>query len=322
MIQDTAQQLLTLVNQKDNILLIAHSKPDGDTLGSSLAFAHYLDSLNKKYEHFCTDAAADYYSYLPKLNQIINDKTKIDLNNYDLVICFDHGSINQSGHGEELAKYRDATSEVRLVNIDHHHTNELFGDINILDLEGSSTSECVHYIFKNNKIPLNKNMATCLMTGILYDTGIFTNSATKHTSLAMASELTSLGASIPQITGAVIQNKNIPSLNLWGEVFSRLKINEKHGIAYTVITQHDLQDQNIKREAIDGLVNFLQGLNGIKAVMLLVEEADGTIKGSLRTTHDDVDVSLIAQTWGGGGHKKASGFKTTVEELRKEGFWN
>lgn len=321
MIQNEARQFINLVKERQKLLLVSHAKPDGDTLGSSLAFAHYLDSINKEYTHFCADPAADYYGYLPKLNNIINEKSTISLDDFDLVICFDHGSIKQSGHHEELARYRDANETVRLVNIDHHHSNELFGDLNILDLESSSTSECLYHILKSHGIEISKNMATCLMTGILYDTGVFTNSATRPSSLAMASELAAIGASIPQINSAVIQNKNIPSLNLWGEVFSRLQINEEHGIAYTLITLEDLEKGNIKREAIDGLSNFLQGLNGIRAAMLLVEEPDGSVKGSLRTNRDDVDVSEIAKRWDGGGHKKASGFKTSKAQLQAAGFW-
>jgi len=318
---NSASQLINLVNQRNNILLICHSKPDGDTLGSSLAFSHYLDKLNKPHTHYCADQPPLYYSYLPKIDKIIFSKEVPSFNSYDLIICFDHGSLSLSGHEQKLTGYKNSSPDIRLVNIDHHEFNDNFGDLNILDFEASSTSEVVYDIFRSSKIEIDRNMATCLMTGLIYDTSNFTNSATKESSLSCASHLASCGASIPSINEKVIKTKNIPSLNIWGEVFSRLQINPKYHIAYSFIRKDDLMQDGVNKEAMDGMANFLQGLKDVKAVMLLTEEKDGMLKGSLRTIHDDVDVSALARMWGGGGHKKAAAFRVKAELMEVEGFW-
>lgn len=317
-----SQQFIDLVKERNNILMVSHHKPDGDTLGSSLAFAHYLESINKSYRHFCVDRPVSYYEYLPKISQMIHDKSLINLDDFDLVICFDHGSLGQSGQAAELKQYKERDENIRLINIDHHFSNEKFGDLNILDFEASSTSECLYNIFKDTGIAISKNMATCLMTGLIYDTSTFTNSATQHSSLTCASDLVACGASIPDISDSVIKTKNLPSLNLWGEIFSRLTIHPERQIAYAIVRLSDLEQDGIKPEALDGLANFLQGLREIKAVMILIEEPDGMVKGSLRTTREDVDVNEIAKAWGGGGHKKAAGFKTTKEVMMAAGFWS
>lgn len=318
---NTASQFINLINQRSNILIICHNKPDGDTLGSSLAFAHYLDKIGKKHTHYCIDVPASYYSYLPKIESMKHGE-KPDIHKFDLVICFDHGSIHQSGHADDLKRYKESSLETRLVNIDHHFSNEEFGDLNILDFDASSTSEVIYNIFRTCNILIDRNMATCLMTGLIYDTSNFTNSATKESSLSCASHLASCGASIPSINEKVIKTKNIPSLNIWGEVFSRLQINPKYHIAYSIIRKEDLIQEGVNKEALDGMVNFLQGLKDVKAVMLLTEDKDGWLKGSLRTIHDDVDVNALAKLWGGGGHKKASGFKVKAEIMEQEGFWS
>lgn len=313
-------KLFSAVEGAKNILLVAHANPDGDTLGSSLAFAHYLENLKKPYSHYCNTAAAGYFDYLPKINQINNLITGQQLELYDLIIFFDHGALSQSNI-EELISPLILRHDIIIANIDHHQSNSHFGNINIVNLEASSTCETIYQIFKHKNISIDRNMATCLMTGIITDTGNFTNSATKQSSLEAASDLSRLGAKIPEISAHVLQNKTIPSLNLWGTVLNRLVIDEKEGMAFTVITQNDFEENGIEREAIDGLINFLACLENVRYVKLLVEEKDGRIKGSLRTVRNDVDVAEMAAKWGGGGHKKAAGFHMEGKLREKDGKW-
>lgn len=159
------------------------------------------------------------------------------------------------------------------------------------------------------------------MTGIITDTGNFTNSATQQSSLDVASDLVRLGAKIPEISQHTLRNKTIPSLNLWGEVFSRLVINPRYQLAYTVVTQEDFETLGVTPESLDGLVNFLAGLQGVRFVLLLTQTQADIIKGSLRTTDDTLNVSDLAKIWGGGGHTKAAGFTLSGNLIQKNNRW-
>ncbi len=278
-------------------------------MGSTLALAHYLENKGISHDLFCADAPAPYFQYLPGIRRYTSSLQQLDLKSYDAFICLDHGSLRQSKVHQHLTPHFTEHEHGTCINIDHHYTNERFGTCNYIKPEASSTCEVMYDFFIANNIPITHAMATCLMTGIITDTGHFTNSATRQSSLDAASHLVRLGAKIPEINQHVIKSKNIPSLNLWGDVFSRLTINPTYGLAYTIITQEDFAHNRVERDALDGLVNFLNNLEGVRCVMLLIEETPNLIKGSLRTTRDDIDVAKIAALWGGGGHKKAAGFQ-------------
>ncbi len=301
----TATNIYNALNSAKNPLLICHEKPDGDTLGASLAMAHYLDKIHKPRQHFCADKPATYFSYLPKIENIITDLKLLKLEEHDLIITIDCGAIERTGIHGELSKYK-----FTLINIDHHQTNNNFGHHNLVIPSASSTCEIIYKFFRINNIAMDKYTATSLLTGIITDTMNFTNAGTTQDSLKIAADLLSQGARINQIIASISQNKDIEALKLWGKVLYRLQINPENNFAYTVITKKDLEEFNIDNtENLDGLANFLSIIQDVDYIMVLTEDKDNMIKGSLRTTKDNIDVAQIAQRFGGGGHKKAAGFK-------------
>ena len=195
------------------------------------------------------------------------------------------------------------------INIDHHVTNGNHGEHNLVIDDASSTCEVLHH-FLDYKKAINKNIAACLLTGIITDTGGFQNMATTPLAVSIASRLMKKGVNINQITKFTLQQKPVNTLKLWGRALSRLKINKKDNVISTIITKKDLDDCNANEEALEGISNFLNEMdeaqNGV--VMVLSERELGIIKGSLRTTNELIDVSKLAIILGGGGHKKAAGF--------------
>lgn len=317
--KQVAPQILDAIKKANNILLISHEKPDGDTLGASLAVAQFLDKQGKTHVHFCADKHAAYFSYLPKIENIINDSNKIELTDHDLIITIDCGDIKRTGLAENLLALKD---QLTLINIDHHVTNNNFGRHNLVVPTASSTSEIIFNFFAYNNIEVDKYMATSLLTGILTDTMNFTNAATTQESLKIAAELLNKGARVNQIVSSVTKNKNLNSLKLWGEVLSRLEYNPQYNFAYTVITQNDLQENNISaEEAGDGLANFLSTIEDIDFILVLIQDNDNLVKASLRTTKDHIDVAQMAQAFGGGGHQKAAGFSIKGQLLKTKEGW-
>ena len=315
-----SEKFMRAVGQAKKILVISHTNPDGDTLGSALAFIHYLEDKKIENFHFCSTEPASYFIYLPKIKDLSTDLDPKTIDGFDLIILFDHGAIHQSQIETHLTPLL-TRPDITIANIDHHISNSKFGNINIVNLEASSTCEALYYLLMAAGIEINSSMATCLMTGIITDTSNFTNSATQHSSLTAAADLAQRGAKIPEISAHVFRNKNIPSLNLWGTVLNRLYIDEAEGMAFTVITQNDFETYGIEREALDGLINFLSHLENVRYVKMLVEEKDGSIKGSLRTSRDDIDLTVMAAQWGGGGHRKAAGFKLKGRLVEVDEKW-
>lgn len=312
----SVSQIVNRIHDSHNILLISHENADGDSLGAALALAHYLEEQEITFTHFTPSPIASYFQFLPKAENLRYGKESINLDDFDTVITLDCGGLSQTTIEDELIRYRDEVNGKTLINIDHHASNEEFGNHNLVLTSASSTSEIMYKLMEKHNIPISKHMATCLLTGLVTDTMNFTNGATTDDSLKIASELLIQGAKMKEITKHVIQNKNILSLKLWGKILERLQIDEDHGVAYTVILQKDIQDSGVEESAIDGLTNFLNNLENVDVIMVLKESTDGFVKGSFRTTKDTVDVAKIAQKLGGGGHKKAAGFriKARIEE--------
>ena len=292
-----------LIDSAERILIVAHQKPDGDTSGSSLALRLWLHSLQKEAEVFCITPLSDQFLYMPGADTVKNDP-EIFQQHWDLMIVCDSGDLKYAGV-DKLVK--QLPKKPKILNFDHHRSNVLFGDTNLVDIAASSTAEVVYRFLTEVGVDISKEMSICLLTAIFTDTGGFSNAATNKEALEMASVFVKKGASISDIHRATVRNKQIEVMKLWGKVMSRLN-RSKYGIAYTYILKEDLQDSNLSDEAIDGLSNYLSHIKDAKAVFVLSEREGGIIKVSMRTYRDDIDLAQLAFALGGGGHKKAAGF--------------
>ncbi len=300
------QNIYQIILKSENIFVQGHARC-GDAIGSTLAMMHWLASLNKRYLAFSPEPIPEIFNFLPGVEEIVTDSNNFNLSNFDLLLILDCGDISRTGIAERIKQ--EKRTDAYLLNIDHHHTNDYFGDLNVVDTTAPATATLVHEFFQANNINLNKKIATCLLNGIFTDTSIFTNPATNQSALGQAADLLIAGASVNTIVYSLTKNKTIKSLKLWGRALERLQLNEKHQIAFTVLLQDDFRDfSELKSEVVEGLANFMNSLSDAKIVMILREESDGLIKGSLRTTEDNCDVGKLAKFFGGGGHKKAAGF--------------
>lgn len=313
-----AKQIHNEILKAENILIISHQNPDGDTLSCACAMMQYLRSIDKNHTAFCATAINKNLAFLPHIEYFIIDPAIFQRAKFDLIIVFDSGDLLYAGVAEHL---RDLPYTPTIVNIDHHTTNEMYGHFNLVVPEAASTTEILHRFFKINNLPIDKYIATSLLTGIITDTTHFTNPSTSANSLKIASELLRVGANLNLIRGWTLKNKKIAALKIWGKVLSRLYKNEEYDMAITVLTRDDMAEFNLPDEEIDGLSNFLNHLGGTKIMLLLREKEDGTIKASLRTTAADVDVSKIALAFGGGGHAKAAGFTIKGKLVEENGGW-
>lgn len=288
-----------------NVLILPHQRPDGDAMGAATALASFL--ANHKITHFiwCKTPSPPGLMFLPNSELVRSDAELWQQERFDTVVTVDSGDLVYNGSAEHIARlpYRPT-----IINIDHHPTNQHFGDINLVIPKASSTNEILYTFFLINREPITTRMATSLMTGLVTDTGTFTNAATSQRALSIGSELIRHGANFGLIKQEVITDKSVAGLRLWGLVMNRLTLHEATGIVHTYVTHEDLAQFDATEEDADGIANFLNFLEEGTAAMVLKARADGTIKGSFRTTKNDIDVSAWAKLFGGGGHIKAAGF--------------
>lgn len=309
-----SRQIHDHLTRAKRVLLVVHQNPDGDALGAATALQEHLLGLGKNTTIWSSTEILPRYAFLSHTNSISTDPAIFKADDLDLIVVLDSGDLSYAGV-EKLV----LGLEHKIINIDHHPTNRNYGFINLVQPTSSSTSEIVYHIFKHNRLAINHRMATSLLTGIITDTDNFQNGATSINAFTAASDLIRSGGNINLINQWVVRNKTVNSLRLWGTVLSRLVYLEKEKLAYTYITREDMATYQVSESESEGIANFLNNLDNGGACLILKEIEGGKIKGSFRTTSDDLDVAAWAKKMGGGGHKKAAGFTVegTIEGVLK-----
>lgn len=317
--------------QSKNVLLISHLNPDVDALSSLSVLIEVLKDLNKDYIAFADGKKEDEYSFLPNEEEIIGDKQNLlkiishRFNSgkevgddffkfFDLAIIVDCGSMSRTSLKENIINVRDLMLDTAIIEFDHHVPVDNYADIEIR-IPLSSTTEVLYNFIKINNIKINRSMANCLLAGILADTGNLLYPSVSSDTLDISSELMSLGAQFPKLLDNTWRNKSFIEMKLWGLALANLKINKKYNLAFSVLPWKDLE--NFKTdfgewgsEIFGDIVGFISNLSEADMVLLIREDEPGKIKGSLRVgfSEKDIDCTELASIFGGGGHKKASGF--------------
>ncbi len=303
-----------LIEQSQNILLTMHERMDGDDGGSVLAMAGLLESLGKTVTCAIKRGVPPSLSFLPGIEKISDD---IIYDQFDLAIFFGCATKGRTG-SEKIQNLNTVT-----INIDHHPDNSFFGHINIVDHNKSSVAELVYDMFIANKWDINKDTATCLLTGLITDTGSFMHSNTKSSTLKTAGELMKKGARSSKIIKHTFKNKNLNSLKAWGRAIENSYYDGKRKIIFSMMTEKDFSDIGLLPPAtFEGFVETLNTIPEAKFALFLRQEGE-LIKGSLRSrVEKNTDVAKIAKIFGGGGHRQAAGFAVLGKlEKDEQGKW-
>ncbi|MFH1098447.1 MAG: DHH family phosphoesterase [Candidatus Uhrbacteria bacterium] len=288
-----------------DILLVSPKCPDGDSVGSICALREALALIGKAAVMFCPDDIPAAFRLLPRSHEIICDRKALTGRTFDTIVVVDAGDLDFAGIENDLPLWRRPGSQ--LLVVDHHATNEGYGDLNCIVPTASSTTQILTAIFRENDVPITAMVSTCLLFGLVTDTDGFTNPAATAAALATAADLTASGARLAPIISAAFCGKSIVALRVWGRALERLRLHPQWSVAVTVLIPDDFVElEDI--DAADGISNFLQAVLPVRAILVLKDRGDGLVRGSLRTQLDDVDVGAVAAFFGGGGHRKASGF--------------
>ncbi|MDO8435741.1 MAG: bifunctional oligoribonuclease/PAP phosphatase NrnA [bacterium] len=303
---EIAHQFFEALDRAERILIVSHPRPDGDTLGANCAIATYLRDAGKEVVQFCTTPASSTFWYLPSVH-LLTDNPDVFNDAYDIVCVVDAGDLGYAGITELLTHL---PKKPFIVNVDHHATNTNYGDLNIVFPKTSSTVEVVWELFSEGNKLITKQIATCLLTGLITDTGNFANAATTASVFQACAELMLKGAPATLIHEALFKSQSLTTLQLWGRAMQRMKTFEG-GIVATWVTKDDLIACNASESDTEGTTRILSFISSATFGLVLYETDDGNIKGSLRTQRSDVNVAEMAQLFGGGGHIKAAGFTTS-----------
>ena len=314
----SAKSIFNRLSVAKHPLIVSHAHPDGDTLGCALAFLDWFRSRNVKATAFCADAPPDSCAHLPRVAEVTQDQTVFDDPAIDLVLVVDAGDLKVTGVPEALTKLLQRVPSS--VNLDHHVSNPNFARENLVVTTASSASEIVYEIFRMGGVVPTRAMATCLLTGILFDTMNFANAATTARSLEIAADLVLRGASFKGATRQLYRDKALPVLKLWGLALERLRFDLETGVSSTALFLEDFRTHQADEDSTGGLSNLLSNLLSTPVLLVLREAKDGKIIGSYRAT-GDVDVAALAKKYGGGGHRKAAGFTTPGKIVESEKGW-
>lgn len=309
-----SKQINQYLKQAQAVIIVIHTNPDGDAIGSATAMFEYIQNhLKKDVDIFYSGEKNNNLNFLNHYYKLTTNEDIFNQNLYDTLLILDTGDLKRAKLDNKIQRHHKY-----LINIDHHETNQNFGHLNLVNKNASSTAEIIYRFFYHNNIKINEKMATALLTGIITDTDNFTNSATTTTSLNISSELLRAGANLNTVNSQTVKNKTIENLKIWGIAFERLEKHPNMDLTYTYLKQTDFEKNNLE-DAVDGVTNFLNNLNETKIAAIFKEIEKNKHKVSFRTTDDRVDVAKLAQKLGGGGHKKASGFtqEGTVESILK-----
>jgi phosphoesterase RecJ-like protein len=299
-------------------LLVTHESPDGDALGTTLALAKALKTLNKQVTLICVDEIPQPFKFLPGIEWFHRDCI---LGNFDVITVIDCGDLKRTGIPDRIRAF--AQGRHQIINIDHHQRNDLHkvATINYVNYESSSAAELTLPLIQRLGVSVDKDIATCLLTGLYNDTGGFKHSNTSPLVLRQAAELMVAGARLRHIRQHVSSYKSIASLKLWGVALSRIIYHERLGLVVSIITQKDIENCGAVSEDLAGCVNLLNSIPNSNAAILLVELSNGRIKASVRTEKENIDVAALAQLFGGGGIRKAAGFSVEGRCIQVADGW-
>jgi phosphoesterase RecJ-like protein len=308
------QAVADAIRSNDRFLLVTHENPDGDALGSLLATKLALDALGK-------DSVMYLYGDAP--------------------LPREYGFMELSGirreppddAGERVLVAVDCANETRMapdttllenapltLDIDHHHDNSRFGDVNLVVGDASSTGEVLRDVFAELGVELTPEIAEALYIAVVTDTGRFQYTNTTSKALRLAAELVDAGADVHRVFQGVYESVEFAKLKLLGRALDRAQVYEGGRLVVTYLLRTDFTELNVAEAFSEGLIDYLRAVEGAEMAALIREppRREGPPRRiSLRASNDELDVSAIARKSGGGGHRQAAGFSSdaSVEEI-------
>lgn len=310
--QHSLAELATVLNGVSNVVVASHYSPDVDAYGSQCGLALSLESIGKSVALVNETGILEKYRFVAGVDRVT---TTFPAGDWDLLVLCDCGDRKRIGDSlvDQMTRFK-AT-----LNLDHHISNDLFATWNHVDAQASSTSELVVRLLREMRIPISAPVAACLLAGIIGDTGSFRYSSTTADTLRSAADLVDAGADPSALSNALFGNMQRNAVELHAEVILGLSFSSRGGVAFGAATPELMSKHACEVTDVEGLVERIRDINGVQIAALAYW--DGEIwRISLRSKRRDLDVSVVAQKFGGGGHRAAAAFRWrfSFETLREQ----
>jgi len=291
---DAVEEILGVINKGERFLVVSHTRPDGDAVGSVLAFGEVISQLGKQADLVTADRIPPVYRKLPGAERL-RIAARVE-GPYDAVILLECDGLERAG--------LKGLEQFFLINIDHHITAQPYAQLNWIDCEAVSVGEMVYRFAQAAGARITPAMATCLYTTVLTDTGGFCYGSLRAPTFTLASELVRAGADAENIARAIYFSTPLPKVRLMAAALGTLECQDQ--IAWLWITDNDMERTHANDEDTEGIVNVAIGIAGIEAAVFLRGLSDGAVRISLRGK-GKVNVAAIAERLGGGGHENSAG---------------
>lgn len=302
------------LKKSDNIVVFVHANPDGDAIGSVVAFSAALINMGKNVDVF-VENKPEYLSFVFEDANWIKLYSEIDFDKkYDLCVALDCGDKERMG---DAVKVFDNTKFT--IELDHHKTNENYATLSYVDSTASATGEIVYELLKIMKFHITKQIAQALYIAIISDTGMFKHQNTTAKTFEIASKLMRYEIDISTITHKLFYENSLERTKCLGEVLNtlELKLNGRVGVLH--LTLDMMSKYSLKETELDGFVEYARNIKGVEIGIFIKQKTDIEYKVSLRA-NSDADMSKIAEKFGGGGHRGAAGCRfenKSIEEIKE-----
>jgi phosphoesterase RecJ-like protein len=297
--------LIDFLRRHERPLLMTHIRPDADGLGAQLALYDALTALGKSPRVAIASKLLPRYEFLDRERKLIEDFKPANFADRDCVVILDTGTWNQLGDFGEWLK----TSPLPRAVVDHHRTQDDLGGLAFVDTTAEAAGRLAYEIIRALGAPLSPNAATHLFMAVATDTGWFRHPNATPATFALAGELMAAGANPTLLYEQLYEAASLPRLRLTGVALERLQVRAGGQVAFTEIYLSDYPATGAVPGDTEDLVNYPRGVDGVEVGLVFIEQPDGGTKVSFRA-RSKVDVSKVAEGFGGGGHRLASGART------------
>lgn len=294
----TIQKINEAIGKADTFLITTHESPDGDAVGSSLALACYLRSIGKDVDVYICDQVPDLYSFLPLADKVLQN---IPQRKYDICFVLDVGEFRRAGKAVGESTTIDA-----FINIDHHLSCENFGLLNLIDSTASATGALIYRIIKSAGSAVSRDIALCIYTAIITDTGSFRYSNSNPEAFAIASEMIASGVNAWDISEKLYESQPRQRLELLAQVLPTMLLSPRGDVASITVTLDMYSRTGAGPELTDGFINYPRSIRGVEVAILFRELKPNSWKVGFRSK-GKVDVAHLSAAFGGGGHHNAAG---------------
>ncbi len=303
--EDSLHQISERIRQSKNIALTSHLRPDGDSVCTSIALQLMGKQIGKNISIFIKDDIPFPFNHFPGIEAV--SKSQINPEEFDTVILLECANVNRSGQKNIQDCFK--------INIDHHHSNDFYADINWVDPEAAAVACMVHELGKNLNIKFDSKIATPLYSAIVSDTGSFQFSNTNAKAFKTCQELVNHGAVPHKVTDMLFNNNPPEKVKLLGKVLSTLKMTHKGKIAVITLFSKFRESLNIKQIDTEDITTCARSIKGVQVVLFFKEIKKDLFRVSIRTK-GKANAMKIAENFSGGGHRHAAGF-TVVGKHKK-----